>query len=132
MRLRFHSASIQYLHKQNGCDFRYVNDFVILSRNRTELEMLLHPLEYFLKERLKLLLHQNKVSIRTLASGVDFLGWVHFPDHRVLRSPTRRRLIKFCANKSVDDPSVISYRGLLRHGNGHRIALRISGYDGVY
>ena len=31
----------------------------------------------------------QKVSIGTLASGVDFLGWAHFPDHRVIRTATK-------------------------------------------
>jgi hypothetical protein len=43
--------------------------------------------------RLKLHLHPDKVFIKTLASGVDFLGWVHFPTHRVLRTTARRRMM---------------------------------------
>ena len=32
----------------------------------------------FLRDRLQIELHPDKVSIATFASGVDFLGWVHF------------------------------------------------------
>ncbi|MFZ2887036.1 MAG: hypothetical protein WA021_04425, partial [Minisyncoccia bacterium] len=72
----------------------------------------------FLRETLKLELHPDKVSIRTLASGIDFLGWVHFPDHRVLRTTTKRRMfarLRNDARKEVVD----SYRGLLSYGNSH-------------
>ena len=48
----------------------------------------------FLYEHLKLELHPDKLFIKTLASGVDFLGYVHFPDHWVLRTATKRRMLK--------------------------------------
>ena len=64
---------------------RYADDFVILASNREWLEIILPEIGDFLANRLKLTLHPDKVSIKTLASGVDVLGWVHFPDHRVLR-----------------------------------------------
>src|SRR3989344_1719012 len=60
---------------------RYADDFVVLSQDKTYLEELLPKMGDFLEERLKLELHPDKVFIKTLASGVDFLGWVHFPDH---------------------------------------------------
>jgi hypothetical protein len=68
---------------------RYADDFVIFSQDRNWLEVILREVKIFLWERLKLELHPQKVSIATLASGADFLGWVHFPDHRVLRTVTK-------------------------------------------
>jgi hypothetical protein len=65
-------------------------------------------------------LHPNKVFIKTLASGVDFLGWVHFPDHRVLRTTTKKRLLKALKN----DPSraaVQSYKGMMSHGHTQKL-----------
>ncbi len=73
---------------------RYADDFVIFSSNRAWLETILPEIDHFLANRLKLTLHPKKVSIETLASGVDFLGWVHFPDHRVLRTATKRRMFR--------------------------------------
>lgn len=73
---------------------RYADDFVILSHNRAELERLFPQIQRFLHERLKLSLHPEKVSIKTLSSGMNFLGWVHFPDHRVLRTTTKRRMFR--------------------------------------
>jgi hypothetical protein len=34
------------------------------------------------------------VFIKTISSGVDFFGWVHFPDHRVFRCATKRRIMR--------------------------------------
>lgn len=100
---------------------RYADDFVILSWDKTELEVLLPKIASFLGSRLKLSLHPDKVSIRTFASGVDFLGWVHFPDHRVLRTSTKRRMGKRLQGSDASEASRESYRGMLKHGNGRKL-----------
>ncbi len=95
---------------------RYADDFVILSCDKAWLESILAKISKFLEEGLRLQLHPDKVSITTIASGVDFLGWVHFADHRVLRTATKRRMFKRVSNDPKPE-SVSSYLGLLRHGN---------------
>lgn len=101
---------------------RYADDFILLSHDKTELEKRLRYIIVFLRQELKLELHPDKVSIATIASGVDFLGWVHFPDHRVLRTATRRRMFRRSAGLKADDPVVQSYLGLLSHGNTKKLA----------
>lgn len=111
---------------------RYVDDFVLLSQNRAELEEWLIQLQEFLHERLKLSLHPDKVFIKTLASGVDFLGWIHFPDHRVLRTATKRRMFKSLAG-NPKEVAVASYLGLLSHGNAFALQKRVeAGYSSIY
>lgn len=104
---------------------RYADDFVLLSEDTQLLERLLSQIAAFLEDKLKLTLHPNKVSITTFASGVDFLGWVHFPDHRVLRTATRRRMLKNIAN-NPSEATVQSYVGMLSHGNTQRIKEKIN------
>lgn len=100
---------------------RYADDFVIFSEDREWLVSLLPRIEVFLEEHLALTLHPNKVSIATMASGTDFLGWVHFPDHKVLRTTTKRRMFSKL-QASPDKPEVRnSYLGLLRHGNTEKL-----------
>jgi len=106
---------------------RYADDFVILSDNRKELENLIPPIRNFLSEKLKLELHPKKVFIKTLASGVDFLGWVNFPDHRVLRTVTRRRTFKRI-NMHLTSETINSYLGLLSHGNTYKIREKLLNY----
>jgi RNA-directed DNA polymerase len=99
---------------------RYADDFVFLASNREYLETILPEVRNFLLNRLRLTLHPGKVSIRTVASGIDFLGWVHFPDHLVIRTATKRRIIAKL-HKNFAPASVSSYRGLLGHGNAHKL-----------
>ena len=99
---------------------RYADDFVILSRDRERLAQLLVQIRRFLLEKMRLMLHPQKVSISTVASGIDFLGWVHFPDHRVLRTATKRRMLRRTVGLIKESPVVQSYIGLLSHGNGRR------------
>ena len=100
---------------------RYADDFVFLSQDKKSLETILSQISVFLTENLKLSLHPDKVFIKTLASGVDFLGWVHFHRHKVLRTVTKRRMWK-CIQKSGRKENIVqSYLGFLKHGNGYKI-----------
>lgn len=103
---------------------RYADDFVILSEDRRLLERHLPVIRDFFYSELKLELHPDKVFIKTLASGVDFLGWIHFPDHRVLRTSTKKRMLKKAA-KTEKPESRHSYMGLLSHGNAYKLGGRI-------
>jgi retron-type reverse transcriptase len=100
---------------------RYADDFVILSHDRSYLVKTLPYMEVFLRNRLKLEMHPNKVSISTLASGVDFLGWVHFPDHRVLRTATKKRMFRTLENSEGRPVVLNSYLGMLSHGNARKL-----------
>lgn len=108
---------------------RYADDFVIFSDNREWLADMIPCIRDFLCVELQLELHPDKVSIKTVASGVDFLGWVHFPDHRVLRTSTKRRMFKKLHTR-VSDNVLRSYLGFLRHGNTHTIRKKVlSGWN---
>ncbi len=100
---------------------RYADDFVLLSHDKQYLKSSLPYIKLFLPERLRLELHPDKVSTQTLASGVDFLGWVHFPDHRVLRTSTKRKMLRNLSD-DAQGAKVVSYRGLLAHGNARKLA----------
>lgn len=104
---------------------RYADDFVVLYPDRLYLERILPLMQGFLMEKLKLTMHPNKISIRTLASGVDFLGWVHFPKHRVLRSSTKKRMFKNVKAKASKPETVQSYLGLLSHGNTQKLRHKV-------
>ncbi|KKS78099.1 MAG: Gp20 protein [Parcubacteria group bacterium GW2011_GWC1_43_11b] len=105
---------------------RYADDFVMMSTDKPYLENLLKEINTFLQTNLKLNLHPDKVYIKTLASGVDFLGWVNFPHHRVLRTATKRRMFRRLKEMEGKPETVQSYLGLLKHGNGYKIKQCIS------
>jgi retron-type reverse transcriptase len=100
---------------------RYADDFVVLSRNKKYLEIMLPIMQEFLKNKLKLSMHSDKIFIQTVASGVDFLGWVHFPDHRVLRTTTKKRMFRNIKMKDGKKETVQSYLGHIRHGNSWKL-----------
>ncbi|MBU4223901.1 reverse transcriptase/maturase family protein [Patescibacteria group bacterium] len=103
---------------------RYCDDFVILSEDKRYLQNIIPFIREFLDRELKLELHPDKVSIKTMASGVDFLGWINFTDHRILRTTTKRRMIKrIKINNSIE--TINSYLGLLGHGNTNKLKKEI-------
>ncbi|MBP6855875.1 MAG: group II intron reverse transcriptase domain-containing protein [Candidatus Pacebacteria bacterium] len=102
------------------CYIRYADDFVVLSENRDYLINLISQTSHFLEHNLKLHLHSGKVSIKALSSGIDFLGWVSFPDHRILRTSTKRKMIKKL--RTTNSSQVVnSYLGLIKHGNTYNL-----------
>ncbi len=115
---------------------RYADDFVFLSESRELLKEQLLLVEKFLAEELKLEMHPNKVFIKTLSSGVDFLGMINFFDHRVLRTATERRMIRRIKDKKQDleknlmseksfNQYLQSYLGMLKHCNEFGITQKI-------
>ncbi len=105
---------------------RYADDFVVLSDDKNLLESLIFPIADFLNGKLRLYLHPDKVFIKTLASSIDFLGWVNFSDHLVLRTTTKRRMMKRIKNNDSSE-TLNSYLGLLGHGNTHKIREKLIG-----
>ena len=104
-----HELKVQYY-------IRYADDFVFLSQSKNKLLDLLPKVKKFLNERLKLTVHPDKIVLKTLASGVDFLGFVHFPHHRTLRTTTKKRMMRKI-QEEPEDATLQSYLGLLQHGN---------------
>lgn len=95
---------------------RYADDFIIMNCNKKHLLNIIQDISYFLKNRLNLDLHPNKISIKTSSSGVDFLGWINFSDHMVLRVKTKKRVLK-----KITDKNMTSYMGLLQQGNSKNL-----------
>ncbi|MCL5667284.1 MAG: reverse transcriptase/maturase family protein [Patescibacteria group bacterium] len=110
---------------------RYADDFVFLSYSRDALLTLVPKIATFLDERLKLSLHPDKIFIKTLASGVDFLGWVNFPHHRVMRNVTKKRMFRGL-KKRPKNPTLQSYLGLISHGNTFKLKQEVLNWYGLW
>lgn len=111
---------------------RYTDDFVIVGSDPEELAELIAPMEKFLQEKLRLGLHPDKVEIVKYRKGVDFLGYVQFPRHRLMRQRSKQRMLrkikaahglyrsgKMSKEKMV--ATVQSYLGVLSHADGYRL-----------
>ena len=115
---------------------RYCDDFVIVSYDYQYLSQCTPLIKIFLEDKLKLSLHPKKVSIRKIGQGIDFLGYVSLPQATVLRTKTKRRILRKIIklkedlnNKVIDkkcfDQSLQSYLGILKHCRGHKIEKEI-------
>lgn len=89
---------------------RYVDDFIILHKNKTILENYKEKINYFLKLNLNLTLHQAKSRIIPLSRGIDFVGFRIFYHHKLLRKANLRRLkCKPALLKAQFDKQKLSY-----------------------
>jgi RNA-directed DNA polymerase len=107
---------------------RYTDDFVVVSVDEDYLHRLVPVFQAFLRERLHLELHPRKVTIRKYLQGIDFLGYVLRPHHRVIRTKTKRRIRRILRARVEDvregtrgeeslERSLESYRGVLSHAD---------------
>ncbi|MDP3696524.1 MAG: reverse transcriptase/maturase family protein [Candidatus Taylorbacteria bacterium] len=111
---------------------RYADDFVILHPQREHCFEIQDLIKDFLKERLKLELHPNKITVRKLGQGVDFLGYICFPNFVIPRIKTKNRTFnKIHKNillyrrgrlglESLNQ-SIYSYLGILSHSNSFEL-----------
>lgn len=116
--------------------FRYADDFIIVHPDAAYLKAVICHIEEFLKIELDLELHPEKVQIRKLRQGVDFLGYVILPYYTTLRRKTKRRMFKkinlnkeklkrgFVTKESFNQ-SLQSYYGMLKHCSGYKLKLKI-------
>lgn len=99
---------------------RYTDDAVILGDDPERLCILIQRIGAWLWRERRLTLHPDKIEIRKLCQGLDFLGYVTLPHHRVLRSKTKRRMFKKANVTNID-----SYLGLLAHCSGNNLVVEL-------
>ncbi len=98
---------------------RYVDDFIILHRDKKTLEILKVAIDRFLKNSLKVELHPDKTRIIALEEGITLLGFRVFHYYRLLKKSNARRIIKrlekfrkLCNNgKMKREEAVTSFEG---------------------
>ncbi|KPJ54867.1 hypothetical protein AMJ47_02225 [Parcubacteria bacterium DG_72] len=115
---------------------RYCDDFLIIHNYKEYLKDLILIVNNFLNNNLKLSLHSDKIIIRRHNQGIDFLGYVSFPHHRILRTKTKRRMFRKI-NYRLDrlkqneiseesfNQTIQSYFGVLKHCNGYELEKKI-------
>lgn len=108
--------------------FRYADDVVIVHRNTAYLQHLIAIIETFLTRELALTLHPQKIVLRKFQQGIDFLGYVSLPHYRMLRTKTKRRMMRRIEQWQPGEfGTVESYLGLLKHCNGYGLSKKIRG-----
>lgn len=116
-----------------GAYVRYADDFVILSPDRLYLVNLLPKIKKFLRYKLKLSLHSQKIIIRDYYLGVDFLGYLIFPHFVLPRTKTKKRMfrkvykrVQLVKKQKLPleslNQAVQSYLGYLSHANAFKLS----------
>lgn len=115
---------------------RYTDDFIIVSDNKEYLVNLIPCISNFLIVSLKLNIHPKKTTILRYTHGVDFLGYISFPHHTLVRKKTLKRatrkinekmyLYKTGAlEKEKLEATLNSYLGVLSHANAYRFSEKL-------
>jgi len=111
---------------------RYMDDVVFLHSSKEFLHELKISIEKYLDSELNLQLKSNWQVFPTDIRGIDFVGYRHFYDYKLLRKSTCKnfkqkmlRILKKCENQESlsyrDWCCVNSYRGWIKWCNGNRL-----------
>ena len=110
---------------------RYMDDFIIMGRNRRKLEKMIEQIKKYIHDHLKLNTHDDEkvLSISYIGrdgkrhgSPIDFCGFRHYSDHTTIRRRVYKRLRRCCL-RQVSRPSVqrakrlVCYCGYLDHSD---------------
>ena len=115
---------------------RYVDDFIILHKNRKQLEDWETQIDAFLRESLKIELHPDKTKIIPLGTGVQLLGFRAFYRFRILKKSNVRRVFgrlalfraKYAAGEMEQSRILLSnsgWQGYAMMGNTYKLRRQV-------
>ena len=92
--------------------WRYADDIVILAPNKDTLHELLHNIRAYLRDNLKLAVKRNYQVFPVDSRGIDFLGYVFYHSHTLLRKAIKQKLCRRVAklNKRKIAPTKEAYK----------------------
>lgn len=117
---------------------RYMDDFLLLSDSKQQLWQWLREIEAFLHANLALELNHKTAIFPVASRGIDFLGYRIWPDYRLLRKSSVKRMRrkikaykrKYAAGEMGADDinrSVQSWLGHAQHADSYRIRTKLMG-----
>jgi hypothetical protein len=115
---------------------RYMDDFIILHSNKRYLKTILSNIEKYFKNELELELNSKTQIFLVNQRPIDFLGYIVFYDHRLLRKSnikrTKRKFKKFqklYSNYYIDladiRPSIVSWLGHVKWGDSFQLVEKV-------
>ena len=132
----------QFVKRELKCRYylRYVDDFIILGRNKHELRCLSRRIDRFLRRELDLELNPIKTKIRPVEQGIDFLGYVVKEKYVLVRKRVKKKMKDKARHIAAHDPlesldpwatarrqisTLNSYYGHLKHADAQNLKLRV-------
>lgn len=103
--------------------FRYCDDLVILHSDKKYLHQLLLEIEEYFTVNLKLEIKPNW-KIAPVRCGLNFLGYITYPDRRRIRKRTKKRFAKMLRYRR-NDRSIASYKGWMKWCNGKHLVKKL-------
>ena len=106
---------------------RYVDDFYVVSTDRSWLGSIQQPLRDFLNERLGLDVNLGKTRVVNVCQGVEFLGAFLKPRRRYVSSATLGRMaakvprLSTCRSPELLRSTINSFLGLLSHYRSYHL-----------
>ena len=85
-----------FVMRKLGCKYygRYVDDILIIHRNREHLKSVIEPIRKYLSQDLHLSLHKKKIYLQHFSKGVDFLGSIIKPHRIYLRNRVKGKFFQ--------------------------------------
>lgn len=105
--------------------FRYADDIVILAASKSELHALLTDIDTYLQQRLKLEVKGNYQVFPVAARGIDFVGYVFYHTHTLLRKSIKKNFCRTVA-KRKGPQHVAAYLGWAKHCNGRNLLKKLA------
>lgn len=108
--------------------YRYCDDIVILHPDKDYLRYCLQEIEKYLADNLKLKVKRNWQIFPVEARGIDFIGYVFYHGHTLLRKDIKKKFIYKLGYKSKNKrlTSLAAYWGWCKYGNCHNLWYRFT------
>jgi RNA-directed DNA polymerase len=106
------------------CYFRYADDMVILSGDKESLHQLLLEISEYLQNNLRLQVKSNYQVFPTASRGLDFVGYVFFHTHILLRKSIKKNFARAIAAGRTE--CIPSYWGWAKHCNSSNLLKKLA------
>ncbi len=90
--------------------YRYADDLIILGDNKQDLHLLRIDIQAYLSENLKLKLKSNYQVFPIVSRGIDFIGYVFFHTHTMLRKRIKKNFCRCVAKLNRKVMTAKDYR----------------------
>lgn len=104
--------------------FRYADDIVIFLDNKPDLHRILAAIKRYLNDELKLEVKSNYQIFAVKDRGVDFVGYVLYHTHTMLRKSIKKRFAR-AVSKKPKRATIAAYYGWAKHADTKHLLKKI-------
>lgn len=110
--------------------FRYADDIIILSKSKSHLHEVRALIKQYLNDNLKLQIKDNYQVFPVEARGIDFVGYVFFHTHVLLRKSIKKRFAK-AVSRNASQQTIAAYNGWTKHCNSKNLIKKLLPNDKI-